>query len=278
MVTYVDKFTVFSINWHFKSIKKDKVFMLINIAGNFLQNYSSESITIITIFICYLMIGVALKTWGKAGLFAYSAIAVIASNIQILTAAEFSIYPEPIVLGTVIYSSVFLANDLLTERYGSLIAKKSVLLSFFSTTILLVFMILTLGYRPLPKIPEYSFYLESRHAIEVIFSPNIAILFASQSAYIISQFSDIGIFANLKKTAFKYLWARAFLSVAIGALIDSLIFNFLAWRVFADQPVATAHLFNHYILGNYFLQVVIALINIPIFYFILRLTRAQSYE
>ncbi len=252
--------------------------MLINIVSNLLQSYSSESITMITIFICYSIIGIALKSWGRAGLFAYCAIAVIASNIQILTAAQFSIYPQPIVLGTVIYSSVFLANDLLTERYGSAIAKKSVLLSFFSTSILLVFMILTLAYRPLPNLPEYSFYLESRHAIEVIFSPNIAILFASQTAYIISQFSDIGIFAKLKKTALKYLWARAFISVALGALIDSLIFNFLAWRVFADQPVATTHLLNHYILGNYFLQILIALLNIPVFYLILRLTRAKSYE
>ncbi|NBV28514.1 VUT family protein [bacterium] len=249
--------------------------MFIGSIASYLETFSAESVSFFTLICCYIAIVIALRQWREAGLYIYSAIAVIACNIQVLTAAFFSALKEPIALGTVIYTSIFLVNDILTERFGSHVAKKCVLLSFFSTVLLLVFMTMTLAYKPLPYNQEYAKFIDGRHAVEVLFSPNLSILLASQIAYLTSQWCDIMIFARLRAISTQFLWLRSFFSVALGALIDTLIFNGLAWQLFSHEPVSMKSLINHYILGSYVLQLLISLCNIPIFYFILHLERLE---
>ena len=69
------------------------------------------------LFICLLTILLLLKLFGEVGIFIYTVIAIISANIQVLKIVEFPFFSNPIALGTILFSSTFLATDILTEYY-----------------------------------------------------------------------------------------------------------------------------------------------------------------
>jgi uncharacterized integral membrane protein (TIGR00697 family) len=242
----------------------------------YLQSLRPELVSILTLLICYTAIVILTKFWRDAGLFIYSAVAIIACNLQVLKAALFSWHSEPIALGTVVYSSVFLASDIMTELYGAHRARKSVFLSFAASILLLSFMVLALGLKPLDAslTSEYGQFNKAHHALTIIFSPNAAILTASLFAYILSQLIDILVFSKLKTlTHNHYLWLRTLCAIAVAAFIDSVIFNLLAWRIFSSAPISWNSLVFTYIIGAYILQMLIFLFNIPAFYMLLKVIK-----
>ena len=235
----------------------------------YLTGLPPEMMIILNILFCYIMIGFMLLYFGLSGMFVYISIAIIAANLQVLTAADISWYADPIALGTVTYASTFLASDIITEIYGPSNARKSVFLSFAAALVLIILMIITLGTKP---VEEYSHFKDSYNALKIIFNPNIAILMASFSAYIISQLTDIYIFSKIKDLSkSKKLWLRTLVAIAIAAFIDSVIFNILAWKIFAPNPVSTDSLIYSYILSGYSLQMMVVMFNIPVFYLILKI-------
>lgn len=242
----------------------------------YLQGLPTEVVSILSILICYVYLAVMVRLWQAAGAFVYTAVAVIACNLQILKAAYFTGYDEPVALGTLIYSSTFLASDFLTERYGISEAKKSIGLSFAASLLLLIIMLLTLGHKPLGVSvdSEYWHFDQGHNALAIIFNPNAAILIASLTAYIVSQLTDILVYSKLKRiTNNNHLWLRAFTSISLASLIDAIIFNFFAWKLFSPNPVSWHSLFFTYIIGAYILQVLVALLNIPALYVLLRFAR-----
>ena len=242
----------------------------------YLQSLPPELITILTLLLCYTSIIAMIKFWQKEGLFIYSVIAIIACNMQILKAVEFSWYDEPIALGTIIYASTFLASDVITELYGANAARRSIFLNFAGSILLLLLMISALGLKPLniTNTIEHGHFNEAHNALSLIFSPNAALLVASLTAYITSQLTDIFIFSKLKTlTKNAYLWLRTLCSITIAALVDAIIFNILAWVIFAPQPIGWHSLIFTYIIGAYILQMFVALFNIPTFYLLLKIIR-----
>lgn len=242
--------------------------MIIDVFIRHLQILSSESLSIATLVVCYVAILLYKKFWGLNGLYSYVIIAVIASNIQVLKGAYFKHYEDPIALGTIVYSTTFLASDAITEFYGVRAAKQCIWMSFGASFLMLALMFLTIGYGPLSETDNLSSRFNIAHAaIETIFKPAPSIFLASLIAYGTSQLTDIFIFSRIRNyTAGRYLGFRAFFSVAIASLIDALVFNGLAWKIFSPTPLSWQHLTSSYIIPNYMLQIIIALLNIPTFY------------
>ena len=243
---------------------------------NYLQSLPPELVCVLTLLLCYTSIIIMTKLWQKEGIFVYSVVAIIACNMQVLKAVEFSWYHEPIALGTIIYASTFLASDVIIELYGIKAARKSIFLGFAGSILLLLLMISALGLKPLEltNSNQHNHFNEAHYALNLIFSPNTALLVASLTAYVISQLTDIFIFSKLKsQTKNAYLWLRTFFSITIATFIDSIIFNILAWVVFAPQPVSWNSLILTYIIGAYILQIFVALFNIPTFYILLKIIR-----
>ncbi|MFN7038718.1 MAG: queuosine precursor transporter [Alphaproteobacteria bacterium] len=246
---------------------------------HYLHYVRPEYVWIINLIICYISIFILFRFWQKFGLYLYISIAIIACNLQVLKAVEFSWYNEPVALGTVTFASIFLANDMLTEIYGPQSAKKAVYLSFGAIILLLVLMMPALGLKPLSNNlnEDTKHFNEAHNALMLIFSPSLSILVASLFAYCISQLSDILIFAKLKKlTKNSHLWLRSFTSIAIAAMLDSVLFNLFAWKILAHNEVDWHRLFSTYITGAYIIQVTVAIINIPVFYLFLKFNK-KSY-
>ena len=68
-------------------------------------------------FICY-------KKLGKVGLYLWICISIIICNIQTIKISEFLGLSTS--LGNISYGSIFLATDILSEKYGEKAAKKAI--------------------------------------------------------------------------------------------------------------------------------------------------------
>ncbi len=247
------------------------------IGSQFLVIYHSEVLSLAILLCCYIAIAAALIFDGRQGLFGFSLIALIVSDFQVLCAAPFASYNGPLVLGTVMYSSMFLVNDLITELYGLEAAKKNITMTLAGHIGLVGFLWLTLLYPDLPSEPENFHYLSSKSALEHVFRPQLGIFLASQCAYFLSQWSDIHVFSHIRSKLPNVLALRTIASMFLGIIMDTLIFNFLAWELFTDHPVPWDVLWTDYIYANTVIQFIIIFFNTPVFYGILWLSRTPFY-
>lgn len=209
------------------------------------------------------------RLYGLSGLYVYLAVASFCGNMQVLKATQFSFFPEPIALGTVVFSSTYLCTNIITEHYGSYCARRGVWLSFIAMLMVTLLMTLTLGWPAITEGPQevITRFQNIHNAMQVLFTPAPAIMFASLSAYIISQYNDIGVYRLLKYlTSDRWLWLRSTGAMALSALVDNTIFSVLAWVVFAPNPLDWHTLIFTYILGTFLLRLAIAALNTPFIY------------
>ena len=181
----------------------------------------NELLWIGTLIVSLSMVILAYKLFGKAGLYIWTATAVILANIQVMKTIQ--VFGLVTALGNVIYASLFLVTDILNENHSRKDAQKAVWIGFFvliSTTIL---MQITLNF-----IPDATDQLSEHITALFSFLPRIA--FASLVAYIISQSHDVWFYDKLKrKDKTKRLWLRNNLSTIFSQLIDNTIFTLIAF-------------------------------------------------
>jgi queuosine precursor transporter len=227
---------------------------------SWLHTLSAESLSLLVFFICVSFLLILFRSFGVAGLYLYSAIIVVAANIQVLKVASFSFSPEPIALGTIAFATVYLASDILTEHYGSTIARKGVWLSFAAQILMTILMILTLGY---PAIAGN----EAHDAMMTLFIPSPRLLVASLLAYTISSFVDIFLFQWVSNvTKGRWLWLRSNIAMMVSALLDNIVFSVFAWIILNPEPVTLMKLIFTYILGTYFARVLVSFLSTPVMY------------
>ncbi len=80
-----------------------------------LNHFPVIIIWIIQIIFCYICILLALKYYGKSGIYVYVAMAIFLANIQVLKVIEFPFFPEPMALGTILFLSIFYVQTFLVN-------------------------------------------------------------------------------------------------------------------------------------------------------------------
>jgi queuosine precursor transporter len=237
----------------------------------------TESMLVIELVVIFSLIPLMLRPFGAAGMFIFVAVGIIAANVQVFKAASFSIYAAPIPLGTVVFSATYIAVDVLTEYYGRATARKAVWLGFSAMLLMTIMMLLIMGYKPMtPEAASESgmeWALPNHDHILALYLPQTTLLIAGLSSYLISQFNDIFVFQKIRQwTGRGQLWVRACGSTAISALIDNTVFSTLAWMVFPwllgqhDQVVELHTLIFTFILGTYWIRLVMAFLEAPAIY------------
>ena len=242
---------------------------------NLISNQNTEVVWFIMLILCFISILVFLRLFGYVGLYVYSAIAIIAANIQVLKQANFNFFssinekiipfyePSPIALGTILFASTFLCTDILSEYYGKEKAKANVLIGFCSFFLMTILMLVTIGIQP----AEGEWVSMVQDSLAILFTPMTSIFVASMIAYLISQYFDIWFFNYLKTiSSNKLLWLRNNVSTAVSSLIDNTIFSIFAWIILNPNPFPLSDVIMTFILGVYLLRVFIALLDTPFIY------------
>jgi uncharacterized integral membrane protein (TIGR00697 family) len=208
---------------------------------------------LIFIFVDFTLSLLAIFYFGKKALYVIIASDIIICNIQVIKTIE--LFGFVATLGNVLYGSIFLATDLLSETYGKKEAQKGVWLGFYALIFMNIAMQLSLLFTP----HSSDFAQESLQKI-FGFLPRITV--ASLVAYVISQNHDIWSFHFWKKkTAGKHLWLRNNASTWVSQAIDSIFFVFIAfWGVF-ETSIVISILFT-----TYTIKLLVAILDTPVIY------------
>ncbi len=230
---------------------------------SFLASFNTEFVWIFFLFFCFLTILIFLKLFGYIGLYIYSVIAVIAGNIQVLKTVDFFYSFEPVALGTILFTSTFLCTDILSEYYDLKKAKMNILISFSGFLLMTILMIFTIGF----KESNGEFNSLVQNSMEIIFLPLPIFFISSMIAFVSSQYFDVWFFSFLKNyTSKRFLWLRNNLSTLSSSLIDNIIFSLFAWIILNPNPMSFYTVIFTYILGTYFLRIIIAILDTPFIY------------
>jgi uncharacterized integral membrane protein (TIGR00697 family) len=125
---------------------------------------------------------------------------------------------------------VFSINDIIVEVYGLERGRSVVRSGLLMVAFLFMFAALAV------YLPPSSRFVNTEAAYDTVFGQSIRISLASLIAFTISDFTDVFIFAKIKKMmGKKALWFRNNVSNFISELIDTVVFMTLAFYVF-NQP------------------------------------------
>ncbi|CCO23143.1 queuosine precursor transporter [Maridesulfovibrio hydrothermalis] len=193
------------------------------------------------------------RYFGKTGLFGLIVFNLILCNIQVLKTIE--LFGMTTTLGNILYASVFLSTDMLSEFYGKKEARKAVYLGFVILLMAVVYMQLALRFTP--TVDDFA-----QPHLEAIFGflPRIAL--GSLCAYLISQLHDVYVFHKLKeKMGERRLWLRNNASTLLSQLLDSSVFCFIAlWGLFPFD------VWLEILFTTYLFKVIVAVMDTPFLY------------
>ena len=236
-----------------------------------LNSLSTELMWFIMLLFSFFSILIFLRIFGYIGIFIYSALAVIAGNIQVLKTVDFFYSPEPVALGTILFASTFLCTDILSEYYGKEKARMNILISFSAFLFMTLLMVITIGFQP----SDADWVQES---LSNVFTPMTRFFIASMIAYLISQYFDVWFFNYLKQAlSGKSLWLRNNLSTITSSLVDNTVFSIFAWILLNPEPVSVYNVIMIYIFGTYLLRIFIALLDTP-FIYIAKIFVPKTYD
>ena len=221
----------------------------------------SEILSFSTLVICFLTVLLLSKYAGKSGLLVYSVLATLIANLQVLKLTHYTFIESPVALGTVVFSTTFAVDNILTECYGKETAKKCIWISFFGYLFFVICMKIAVLHAPVNSKECLNLHVE----LEKLFSPGFVLFVSSLISYVIGQFSDVTIFSFLKKFfTGKFIALRSFFSMSISTFIDNFVFSICAWYIFAEHPISFLILWKTYIFINYIIRLIIAVCCVPL--------------
>lgn len=201
------------------------------------------------------------RLFGKQGLYAVICLNVLLCNLQgpKLT----TVFGMPTSLGVILYSGIYFATDLLSERYGKREANRAVRIGFCVSVFVVVFMAISLLFEPTQVTPQANELAVKAHAaLSFLFGYTPRFVFGSLIAYIVSQSHDVWLFHVIKeKTKGRHLWLRNTLSTAVSQAIDTLIYSLVVWWAVLDLETAL-----QLAAAKYVFKVVVAILDTPFIY------------
>jgi len=235
-----------------------------------LHTWPPEALWPVTLLVCFGSTVAAVRWFGVVGISTYLVVAVLAANVQVTKVVATTLLGGPVAEGTIVFASTYLATDILTELYGRAAARRAVWMSFAAYALFTVLMLLLLGSRPLTAEEAgegFAFAVGQHEHLAAVFTPAPAFFVAGMTSYLLSQLVDIRIFVGVGRlTSGRALWLRNTVSTCLSSLLDSAVFSLLAFRVLAADPVPWDALLWTYILGTWFLRVILSVLDTPFLY------------
>lgn len=212
----------------------------------------NELLFVVTMLVNFGGILLAYRLFGKVGLFVWIAMATVITNLE--TPKTVDVIGLTVALGNVIYGSTFLCTDILSERYGGKVARKGVLMGFFTVIVFTVLTQITLLF--IPNADDFA------HApMSELFSLMPRICIGSVIAYVISNTLDTYTFDWIRKRFPKKLWVRNLCSTLTSQLLDSFIFVFIAFA--GLMPISVLVELS---LTTYAIKAIVAVCDTPFVY------------
>ncbi|MEM7673554.1 MAG: queuosine precursor transporter [Verrucomicrobiota bacterium] len=171
--------------------------------------------------------------------------------------SDLPIWPTVVGAGIICYWITFPITDVVSEVYGKANAQFLVWMGFLANA-----MVLGLSTWAVALTPHETYAHQDAFAT-VLGSVPIIIL-ASLCAYLAAQTHDVWAYHFWKRvTGGKHMWLRNNLSTISSQLIDSIIFNGIAFYIFGSWDI---HTMIGATVGYWLLKICIAIVDTPLVY------------
>ncbi len=221
-----------------------------------------------------LVFGAVLFAWryfGKAGLYAMTAVTAVLSNIEVLILVH--AFGMEQTLGNVLFAASFLITDILSENEGKKEANTAVFIGLFVSAFFVLVSTSWLLYDP----SENDWVMPS---VRTIFAATPRTVFASMSVYAVSQLLDVWLYHKWWAFSEKrfgsrraFLWLRNNGSTMISQLVNTVLFTLAA---FAGAPGYDGSLLLRIMISSYAIYFVTSLLDTPAVYIARRIREKQA--
>ena len=198
-----------------------------------------EFLWVFTVFYDLTISILLFRFFGLKGLFIAVTLGIMLANLQGGKVSDLSIFGQTftVSMGAIMYSGIYFATDLISEKYGRKEANKAVILGAISNIVIMFTLVLSTYYLP-SGIAASSDMVHSAISTLALYSPIFVI--GSITAYLISQTFDVWMFHKIKTlTGNKYLWLRNNLSTLSSQALDTFIYTFV-WVIAGELSFFTA--------------------------------------
>ena len=183
---------------------------------------------LINILVTFSLVLLIEKIFKKEGLYVWTSIALIMANIlECQTVGLFHGFTAT--CGNDLFASVFLATDIMNEKYGAEYSKKAIRLAVFAMIAFTVIMQIGLLFKP----DETDM---AHEAMKTLFSLNLRVTISSVVLFYISNNLDIFLFEKIKKKLPDKLWVRNNVATIISNVLENYFFIFFAFVGIFDIP------------------------------------------
>lgn len=188
---------------------------------------ANEILIILSILVTYGGVVAFYRFFGKGGLLAFSVMASILANIEVLILVN--AFGIEMTLGNVLFASTFLITDILSENHTRKDASRAVLISTLCSVMFIFISQMWLLYTP----SENDW---ASGSIRTIFASTPRIVCASLVVYFVSQIVDVWLYHKWWDLCKKYfkderkgLWIRNNGSTLVSQLLNTFLYTFLAF-------------------------------------------------
>ena len=207
----------------------------------------------VTAFVTFSLLVLVSRVFGKDGIYTWIGMAVVVANVLVCKSVDFLGFSAT--LGNVLFGTVFLATDILTEKYGVASAKKAVWMVILIEVKAIILTQIALAFTP----NSLDFVHDSMSVIFGLF-PRVSI--ASCSMFIFSNQLDIFLFEKIKnKTNGKYLFLRNNIATIISQCLENFFFYMIAF--FGIYPMSDIVSMT---LTCCAIEVIVAILDTPFLY------------
>ena len=231
-----------------------------------------EALWVITVFYDLLLASLLFYFFGKEGLYLAIVLGIVLSNLQGGKVSDVVIFDRTftVSMGAIMYSGIYFATDLLSEKYGRREANRAVILGALANIAVMLTLVLSTFFLP-SDVADSADEVHNAISTLAVYSPIFVI--GSITAYLISQLFDVWIFHKIKSiTGTRMLWLRNNLSTLLSQALDTFIYTFV-WVLAGQLDFATAAAIA---LSKYIFKFAIAILD-TIFIYMLRETKPKNW-
>ena len=218
----------------------------------------NEILLLVSVVLIYGSVILAYRLFGKNGLFAFTALATVLANIEVLILVD--AFGMEQTLGNVMFASTYVVTDILSENESKKDAAKAVYVGIFASVAMLMFTGLWMLYTPADTDTVMP-------AIRQIFSRTPRLMLASTIGYAVSQRLDVSLYhtfwrlTSKKGDSRKYLWVRNNAATLISQVINTVLFTGIAF--FGIYGTGTV---INIMISSYVIYIFTSLLDTPVIY------------
>ncbi|RZO05055.1 MAG: VUT family protein [SAR92 clade bacterium] len=231
-----------------------------------------EALWVITVFYDLLLASLLFYFFGKEGLYLAIVLGIVLSNLQGGKVSDVVIFDRTftVSMGAIMYSGIYFATDLLSEKYGRREANRAVILGALANIAVMLTLVLSTFFLP-SDVADSADEVHNAISTLAVYSPIFVI--GSITAYLISQLFDVWIFHKIKSiTGTRMLWLRNNLSTLLSQALDTFIYTFV-WILAGQLDFSTAAAIA---LSKYIFKFAIAILD-TIFIYMLREIKPKNW-